>query len=104
MLLAIKYGPGDNQTQEDRRRARRLFIAWDPPAGVELQAHYHLVSGGGFIVVESESPVALFEALEPFKPMVQFDIEPVVNVIDALATAEDVHEWAESVLANGNGD
>jgi hypothetical protein len=103
MLLAIKYSPGNNQTLEDRRRARRLFVAWDPPPGVELQAHYHLVSGGGFLVVESESPVALYEALEPFKPMVQFDIEPVVNVIEALATAEDVDDWAESVLSNGDG-
>jgi hypothetical protein len=99
MLFAIKYGPSDNQTEEDRRRVRRLFVAWEPPTGVELQAHYHLVSGGGFLVVDTESATAIYESLEPFKPMVRFDVEPVVNVIEAIAASMDVEEWAESVLA-----
>ena len=34
---------------------RGLFVAWKPPTGMELEAHYHLVQGGGFIVVDTES-------------------------------------------------
>jgi hypothetical protein len=102
MLLAIKYGPSEFQSQEDRRRTRRLFMKWEPPPGVEIQAHYHLVSGGGFMVVESDSPGALYESLEPFKPKTLFDIEPVVNVIEAVSTSIDVEDWADSVLDTGD--
>ena len=99
MLFAIKYAPSESQTEEDRRRVRRLFVAWAPPPGVDLEAHYHLVSGGGFMVVTSESTLALFESLEPFKPAIRFDIEPVVNVIESIATSMDVQDWADSVLS-----
>jgi hypothetical protein len=77
-----------------------LFVAWEPPRGLDVQAHYHYVSGGGVIVVNADSPVPLFEALEAFKPMVKFDVEPVVNVIEAIAVSMDVEEWANAVLAN----
>jgi hypothetical protein len=40
---------------------------------------------------------ALYEALAPFRPMVDFDVEPVVNVIEALAISLDVEEWVASV-------
>jgi hypothetical protein len=97
MLFAVKYEPRMNRTAEDRRRIRRLLMAWHPPSSVKLVAHYHYVSGGGVLVMETEAAIALFESLEPFKPMLQFDVEPVVNVIEALAASMDVDEWVASV-------
>jgi hypothetical protein len=99
MLFGIKYSPAVGRTSEQRRQVWRLAMAWEPRTGVEIQAHYHFVSGGGVIVVETTSASALYESLEPFKPLVQFDVEPVVNVIEAIATSMDVDEWVASTLA-----
>lgn len=104
MLFAIKYGPAGYRTEADRKRVRRLFLAWEPPFGVDIIAHYHYVSGGGVVVAETESAILLFEALEPFKTDVQFHTEPVINVLEALAVAIDVEEWADSILAASKPD
>jgi uncharacterized protein DUF3303 len=100
MLFAVKYSPIGSRTEEDRRQLRRIFLAWQPPAGVEVRAHYHYVSGGGLAVADTESASLLFESLQPFKPLLAFDVEPVINVIEALAIAMGVDEWAGSVLAS----
>jgi hypothetical protein len=96
MLFAIKYHPRSNRTAEDARLARDLFVAWNPPASVEIRDHYHFVSGGGILIADTESPTALYESVEPFKPMVDFDLEPVVNVIEAIAISMDIDEWLAS--------
>jgi hypothetical protein len=99
MHFAVKYKPRPNRTAEDRIRTRRLFLAWTPPSGMEIQAHYHYVSGGGVVVVETDDATALFEALEPFKPTTQFDIEPVLNVMDAADISSLVESWVKDVMA-----
>jgi hypothetical protein len=66
---------------------------------VELQAHYHYISGGGLVIAETESAALLYESLEPFKPVTSFDVEPVVNILEAIAISMDVEEWADSVTA-----
>ena len=104
MLFAIKYRPRESRTNGDRRRIRQLFVAWEPPFGVELQAHYHYVSGGGLVVVETDAASLLYESLEPFKPSVSFDVEPVINVLEAVAISMDVHDWIDSVLADEQRD
>ena len=98
MLFAIKYQPSANRTEGDRRTVRELFVAWKPPERAELQAHYHFVSGGGVLILEASDAGPLFESLEPFKPYVEFDIEPVVNMLEAVAISLDVEEWATSIL------
>lgn len=98
MLLVVKYSPPPNRTPSERRRVREIFVAWEPPAGVELRTHYHYISGGGFLIVETQDAAGLFQALEPFKPLVTFEIEPVINVIEAIAISLDIEEWAASIL------
>jgi hypothetical protein len=102
MLFAVKYRPSGPRSEEDKRRIRRVFVAWQPPGGVDLKAHYHYVSGGGLVVVDTESAPLLYHSLEAFKPLVAFDIEPVINVIEAIAISMDVEEWSNSVLSDGD--
>ena len=97
MLFAIKYHPRSGRTETESKRVRELLMAWEPPSGVEVRHHFHYVSGGGVVIVDTDIPGSLFESLEPFKPLVEFDVEPVVNMIEALAISLDVEEWATSV-------
>ena len=61
------------------------------------------MSGGGVIIVEAESTSALYESIQPFRPMVEFDVEPVINIIEALAISADVDDWLTSIKAQSPG-
>ena len=100
MELAILYRWKENTTGADNRAVRSLFMAWKPPSGVELLSHYYFARGGGIVIVDVGGVSSLFEALRPFTPMIDFDIEPVFNPIEAIAISMDVDEWAESVMAH----
>jgi hypothetical protein len=101
MQFAILYRWRSNITDEDTRSVRRLFMAWEPPNGVELVSHYYFARGGGIVVVEATAVPALFETLAPFTPTIEFDIEPVFNVIDAIAISMDMDDWADTVMSRG---
>jgi hypothetical protein len=100
MLFAIRYEPSANRTSEDNRRVRELFVAWKPPTQADLQAHYHFVRGGGVLILEADEAGPIYEALEPFKLQVEFVVEPVVNLVEAVAVSLNVEEWIASVTAS----
>jgi len=49
------------------------------------------------VVADAEVPRPLYQMVEPFKPLVDFEVEPVLNIIEALAVSLDIEEWVESV-------
>jgi len=102
MQFAIRYHARVGRTEAEAARVRELLMAWDPPPEVNVLSHYHYVSGGGVVVAEAEHPTALYSLIEPFKPLVKFEVEPVLNVIEALAISLDIEEWVESV-SEGSG-
>jgi hypothetical protein len=104
MLFSVIYHRRSNLTDESTKDLIRRFMAWSPPKGVELRNHYHYAEGGGGIVIlETESAAALFEGLTAFDSIIEYDIEPVLNVIEAVAIKLDVTEWVISLGGADNG-
>ncbi len=100
MLFAINYRRRANMGDEETQRLLRIFLAWSPPEGIELLAHYHYARGGaGIVLMRAVSAGRLYEALATFESMVDFDAEPVVSVIDAVAIKMDVDAWVDSLPA-----
>jgi hypothetical protein len=104
VLFAILYRWRPHVNDEDTRRIRQIFVAWDPPSGLEINAHYHYARGGGLAVIEASGAGILFEALAPFTHSIEFDIEPIISVLEAVAISMDVDEWVESVDDTGPGE
>ena len=104
MLFAIKYRPQASRTEADAKQMRALLLQWQAPPGVDVRNHFHYVGGGGVIIVDTLEPSALYETLEPFKPLVEFDVEPVINFLEALAISRDVDEWVASTSAASHGN
>ena len=100
MLFAVNYAPRPGRSEAEERRGRELFMAWNPPAGVEIRHHFHYVGGGGVVIVDAEAPGPMYEAVAAFKKSVKVEIEPVINMIEALAISMDVDEWVASVREN----
>ena len=99
MLFAVKYSPGIGRSAADRPRASHVVMAWSPPGSVDLRAHYRLPGGAGILLVETESAIDLYESLEPFKPIVQLELKPVLNRIDAEPAKTDAWLPSESAGA-----
>ena len=99
MLMAVRYHSHRHRTEAESQYVHLLASAWKPPSATILH-HYHFVTGGGVVYVEIEEDVRpLIESLEPFRPFVDFDVEPVLNMAEAVAIALNVDEWKASVLA-----
>ena len=94
MLFAIKYHPRSGRTEAESQRLRELLMMWEAPAGVDVRHHFHYVSAGGVLIVETNDPGSLYEAMGPFKSLVEFEVEPVINFVEALSISTDVSEWA----------
>jgi len=98
MQFAITYHRRPNITDEETRRLLRIFMAWKPPPGVDVLAHYHFARGGGGIVIlEAAAANALFEALTTFDTIIDYEAEPVLNVIEAVAIKMDIDAWVSSL-------
>ena len=99
MLFAVKYQPRGSRTDAESQYVHRLASAWNPPAAA-IQHHFHYVSGGGVVIVDIDEDIRpLHQSLEAFRPLVDFGIEPVLNMVDAVAISLDVGEWKASVTA-----
>ena len=103
MLFAVKYRPQASRTEADSKHIRELLMKWEAPESVEVKHHFHYVSGGGVLIVETQEPAALYETVEPFKPLVEFDVEPVINYLAAVAISSEIDEWVISVSADSPG-
>jgi hypothetical protein len=48
------------------------------------------------LIVDTLEPSTIYETLAPFKLLVEFDVEPVINFLEAIAIPTDVDEWVAS--------
>lgn len=91
MLFMCQGRPRPGLTQDDQKKALDLFRSWQPPAGLEIRAHYLGATGGDFIVIETDSLGALVEAVAIWAPFVTYEVTPIVAVqegIECVARAE----------------
>ena len=96
MLFAIKYRPRPGRSEAESHRVRNLLMKWEAPEDVAVKHHFHYISGGGVLIVETDDSAALYQGIGPFKSLVSFDVEPVINFVEAMAISADVEEWAAS--------
>ncbi|HEX5139330.1 MAG TPA: DUF3303 family protein [Dehalococcoidia bacterium] len=102
MLFAITYHRRPNASEADTKQLIRIFMAWAPPEGIEVLSHYHYARGGGGVVIAKATDTShLFEALTTFDGSLEFEMEPVLNVIEAVAIKMDVDAWVSSLPTRG---
>ena len=95
MLLAGNY---TFRSGTDGRGALKRFMSWAPPAGFVFQSHWAKVDGsGGVFLAEADSAAAIFEATGAFSDLIDFDIIPVIDVMDSVPISLKLYEWADSV-------
>ena len=79
-----------------QKRVLSVFAVWDMPES--LTFHQFLVrvgEFGGYAVVETEDPAAL-QRLSTAFAVFQFRVEPVMDVMDAVAAESDAIAWRDA--------
>src|SRR5262245_24753825 len=97
MLFAVIYTVRGTITEEKERHNLLEFAQWTPPAGLNIQAHYHAPGLKGIVICEAENPATLVEYIAPFVPYFDHEILPVMDVAEAVPILKRVYEWQASV-------
>lgn len=98
MQFAALYTYRASASEATVKRLNRLFASWQPPKGYEIKAHYSFADcSGGLTIVEASSEAAIYEALIPWVPFVEFRVHPLVEIEKSFGIATAAIEWRESV-------
>ncbi len=90
MLFVIHYQLTDSRTALNR------FLQWTPP--FEVQVHYAAAdSMSGWMVVDAASVAELLQASAAFNDVMDIEITPVMNAIDAVPVVQEAQAWADDI-------
>jgi hypothetical protein len=96
MQFGFIYRVRDNITESAEKRTLQLFTNWEPP--FTFLHHWAFADGGGgFGVVETDSPAALMEGIAPWIAYFSFELMPVLEIEQAVPIFAKVIEWRDSV-------
>jgi Protein of unknown function (DUF3303) len=82
----------------DQRIGLKRFQAWKPPAGFVFQGHWATIdSMGGMFIAEADSAAAALEATAAFSDMIDFNLVPLLDIMEAVPINARVFDWIDSV-------
>jgi hypothetical protein len=83
-------------TEQSAKRSLALFTSWQPP--FEFKAHWARADGdGGIAILEADDAAVVLEGIVPFTPYFEFEVSPVVEIMDAVPIFMKVNAWRDSV-------
>jgi hypothetical protein len=95
MLLAgiYRFRPG-----VDQRVGLKRFQVWTPPEGFTFQGHWaRSDSMGGVFLAEVATAAAALEATTAFGDMIEFELVPVVDIVESVGISAKVFGWIDSL-------
>ena len=98
MLFLISYKPKPGRVEAEDKRVLNLFVNWKPPAGVTIKSHYIRADGGGLVILESDSAVAMVEGNATWVPFLDYEaVVPIVDITESLPALQRAAAWRDSV-------
>ena len=82
----------------DPRVGLKRFQAWTPPTGFTFQGHWATADGnGGMFIAEADSAAAALEATAAFADLIEFQLVPVLDIMESVPINLRVLGWINSV-------
>jgi hypothetical protein len=80
------------------KRGLALFSKWSPPEGETFHQFLTRLDGnGGYAVVETDDPLEVLEGPSKFGPYFEFDVVPVVDIMEGIPVANEAIEFRDSI-------
>ena len=100
MLYAGTSTSIGNRNVDIARESLQVFTRWTPPAGFQFTLHLTRADGmGGLFVADITSHGALLEATSTFASYFNFEIWPVVDIMEAIPVLTASQDWLDEQLA-----
>jgi muconolactone delta-isomerase len=85
-----------------QKRVLELFQPWQKPASLTIhQFVVRVGEWGGYMVLETDDLAAIHQLTTIFA-VFRFRVEPVIDVMDAVAAEVEAIKWRDSVKPTGN--
>jgi hypothetical protein len=100
-VLAYTTRPGGSATENVSagEAAQKLLANWTPSPAATIHQWLQRADGnGGFSVVETDNVGDLFKDLATWSPWLDFQVYPVLDIVDAIPLQEDALNTAKSVI------
>ena len=79
-------------------RTLQLFSKWSPPADSTFHQFVSRLDGeGGYAVVETDNPLSVMEGPAKFGVAFEFNVVPVVDIMDGIPVASEGIEFRNSI-------
>ena len=99
MKYVISWTNRPNMSIEDAEKALLVFTKWAPDPSVTFHQFVQRVDGGGgYAVVETDNPGAMFHDAMTFGSWFDFKCEPVIEMLEAAPIQTAVAEHVLSLI------
>ena len=103
MKFVISYTMKSGGSVEERvaggEAAQKLLANWTPsPSATIHQWVERCDGGGGFSVIETDNAKDLFKDLTTWSPWIDFQLYPVIDIVEGTALTDDALHLARSVV------
>jgi hypothetical protein len=93
-----RSGGAGAQTEEDAKRLLQLFSKWSPAPDATFHQFVERLSGdGGYAIVETDNPTAVMEGPSKFGTYLDFEVIPVVDIMESVQVAQEGIEFRDSI-------
>lgn len=99
-LVSWKTRDGGSLAENEAAQERVLavFSKWSPPANATFHQFLSRLDGnGGYAVVESDDPLAVYEGPSKFGVAFEFDVSPVIDIMDGIPVGNEAIEFRKSI-------
>jgi len=94
----LRQGGTAQQNHDDGERLLATFSKWHPPADQNfLQFLQRLDGQGGVAVIETDNPTSLLAEVAKFDPWQEFEVIPVVDLMEGIPLVAAAAEFRKSV-------
>ncbi len=94
----VRSGGTAQQNHDDGKKLLDTFAKWQIPADQNFLQFLARTDGqGGYAVVETDNPASLADAPAKFSTWLEFDIDPVIDIMDNVAVTAAGAEFRESI-------
>jgi hypothetical protein len=94
----VRSGGTAQQNHDDGKKLLDTFAKWQIPADQNFLQFLARADGqGGYAVVETDNPASLADAPAKFSTWLEFDIDPVIDIMDNVAVNAAGAEFRESI-------
>jgi hypothetical protein len=98
MSWKVRASGTAKQNHEDGKSILEAFAKWQPPADQNwVQFLSRLDGQGGYGVIETENQAGLMDGVSKFLTWLEFEIVPVLDIMDGVAMLAAGAEFRDSV-------